>query len=129
MDAIYQATRPRFGLSQADQDAMFQQLPSPTAASVTPVGITEIRSLVCRGKGQMPGFSYVVPGFAVHWGLVIRGTLFHLRYVPSTNGNSVKFRWTTWDEESIKPGNEISVIGATIYSTDDIIATGILPRL
>src|SRR5271154_1762540 len=62
--------------------------PQSTSASVS---IASVSTLVCRGKGSMSGTSYVVPTFAVHWGVIVRTTLFHLRY--SSKNKTVRFNW------------------------------------
>jgi hypothetical protein len=86
------------------------------------VGIAKVSTLVCTGKSALPGASYVVPTFAVHWGIIVRRTLFHLRYNSQTR--SVKFSWQPWDVES-DSRHKVDSVGTTKYNTDDLIHIGI----
>lgn len=73
----------------------------------------------------MPGTSYLVPSFAVHWGLVIRHSLFHLRYFPDVPVKKVRFVLSLWEEDMKKEGHELRVIGSTHYNTDQLVEIGI----
>jgi hypothetical protein len=87
------------------------------------VGIAQVSTLVCTGKGSFPGSSYIVPPFAVHWGVVVRRTLFHLRY--NSKQKTVKFCWQLWDQTQNGPRHKIDLVGTTTYNTDEIITIGI----
>jgi hypothetical protein len=80
--------------------------PESTSASVS---LTSLPTLVCRGKGSMPGTSYVVPTFAIHWGVVVRTTLFHLLYYSKSK--TVQFNWHTWEPKDGDSRYEITKVG------------------
>jgi hypothetical protein len=93
---------------------------APQNASAS-VALTSVSTLVCRGKG-ISGSSYVVPTFAVHWGVIVRGSLFHLRY--DSKNKAVQFNWHTWKSKDGDPRYEVTEVGHTPYSTDDLIEIG-----
>jgi hypothetical protein len=95
---------------------------SANTASVQ-VGIAQVSTLVCTGKGSLPGTTYVVPPFAVHWGVIVRRTLFHLRY--NSKQKSIKFCWQPWDQTQNGSRHKVDLVGTTKYNTDDIITIGI----
>jgi hypothetical protein len=86
------------------------------------VGLASVSTLVCRGKGGIPGTGYVVPTFAVHWGVIVRASLFHLRY--DSKRKAVQFDWRPWKPKDSDSRHDVDVIGQTPYSTDDLIEIG-----
>jgi hypothetical protein len=127
-EEIAQFLQSRYAIDEEGEARLFESLPFASVSPCQPstsVGLSQIRSLVCRGKGSMPGTSYLVPGFAVHWALVIRHTLFHLRYFPKVAEKRVRFTWCDWEEDMKREGHEIEVIGSTGYNTDQLIEIGI----
>jgi len=90
--------------------------PHTTPASV---GLSAVSTLVCRGKDDITGTGYVVPTFAVHWGVIVRDFLFHLQYNSKTK--AVEFDVRSWRS---KNGNsrryDVDEVGKTPYSTDEI---------
>lgn len=92
-----------------------------TAAAA--VGLASVSTLVCRGKGGMSGTGYVVPTFAVHWGVIVRASLFHLRY--DSKNKAVRFDWRPWEPKEGDSRYDVDVVGQTPYSTDDLIEIGI----
>jgi hypothetical protein len=126
-EEVAQALQARYIFDEAAETRLLDSLPFNSSASNQPetvVSVAQIRSLVCRGKGSMPGTSYLVPSFAVHWGLVIRDSIFHLRYFPNVPDKRVRFVWGPWEEDMKKDGHEVQVIGTTHYTTDQLIAIG-----
>jgi hypothetical protein len=90
-DEIAQTLQARYAIDEAGEARLLDSLPFDNPVPNQPetsVSVAQIRSLVCKGKGSMPGTSYLVPGFAVHWGLVIRHSIFHLAI--SINGSSIE---------------------------------------
>jgi hypothetical protein len=94
--------------------------PNPHAASV---GIAQVSTLVCTGKGGFPGTSYVVPPFAVHWGIIVRRFLFHLRY--NSENKTVKFRVQEWEQPKEGSKHKVDVVGSTKYNGDELYVIGI----
>jgi hypothetical protein len=86
------------------------------------VGLASVSTLVCRGKDGLLGSGYVVPSFAVHWGVIARQTLFHLRYHSKIK--SVQFEWRKWRPADGGSRYDVDAVGQTPYSTDDLIEIG-----
>jgi hypothetical protein len=126
-EEIAHALQARYIVDEAGETRLLDSLPFNSLSSDQPetlVSVAQVRSLVGRGKGSMPGTSYLVPSFAVHWGLVIRDSIFHLRYFPNVPEKRVRFVWGPWEEDMKKKGHEVQVIGTTRYTTDQLIAIG-----
>lgn len=69
MDAIAQTLQTSYAIDETDESRLLNSLPFTNPESNQPgtsVCVAQIRSLVCKGKGSMPGTGYLVPGFAVH---------------------------------------------------------------
>ena len=100
------------------------QVQTDNASRTTPasVGLAPVSTLVCRGKGGIPGTGYVVPTFAVHWGVIVRASLFHLRY--DSKNKAVQFDWRPWKPKDGDSRYDVDVVGQTPYSTDDLIEIG-----
>ena len=94
--------------------------PNIQAASV---GIAQVSTFVCTGKGGFPGTSYVVPPFAVHWGIIVRRFLFHLRY--NSENKTVKFRVQEWEHLKEDSRHKVDIVGSTKYNTDELYIIGI----
>lgn len=125
-DEIAGLLQSQYAVDEAYEARLFDSLPfddSTPDLTETSVGVAEIKSLVCRGKGSIPGTNYLVPSFAVHWALVIRHSIFHLRYFPNQE-KRVRFVWGTWQEDMKKDGHEIQVVGTTHYNTDQLVEIG-----
>jgi hypothetical protein len=95
---------------------------NPVTASVQ-VGVAQVSTLVCTGKSSFPGSSYIVPPFAVHWGVIVGCVLFHLRY--NSKLKTVKFCLQLWDETQDGSRHEVDVVGTTKYYTEELIIIGI----
>jgi hypothetical protein len=108
---------------QARLEATCSLEPVTSTNTSVQVGIAKVSTLVCTGKGSLPGTNYIVPPFAVHWGVIVRHTLFHLRY--NSKQKSVKFRWQPWDQTENGSKPKVDPVGTTKYSTDQIITIGI----
>ena len=122
IEEITQALEACYAIDEATEARLLQLLPTKIISPrrmKTPIRLFQLRSSVYRRKAPE---HYLVPGFAVHWGLVIRHTLFHLRYFPD---KTVKFIWCAWEEDLQKEGHEVEVIGSTFYNTDELIEIGI----
>lgn len=87
------------------------------------VGLSSVSTLVCRGKGEIYGAGYVVPTFAVHWGVISRETLFHLRY--DSRSKAVQFDWRAWRAKDGDSKYKVDEVGQTPYSTDQLIQIGL----
>jgi hypothetical protein len=95
---------------------------NPVTASVQ-VGIAQVSTLVCTGKSSFPGSSYIVPPFAVYWGVIVRRTLFHLRY--NSKQKTVTFFWQPWNQTQDGSRHKVDSVGTTEYTTDELITIGI----
>jgi hypothetical protein len=87
------------------------------------VGLAQVSTLVCTGKSSLPGSSYIVPPFAVHWGVVVGRVLFHLRY--NSKQKMVKFCVQLWDQTQDASRHKLDLVGTTKYNTDELITIGI----
>jgi hypothetical protein len=90
---------------------------------IADVRIAPVSTLVCTGKGSLPGTSYVVPSFAGHWGIIVRRTLFHLQYDSQTR--TVTFKWQRWVQTESDSRHKIVTVGTTKYNTDELNTIGI----
>src|SRR5271156_195639 len=99
-----------------------QTTENATDISPAAVGLSSVSTLVCRGKGEIAGTGYVVPKFAVHWGVIARETLFHLRY--DSRSKAVQFDWRAWRAKDGDSKYKVDEVGQTPYSTDQLIETG-----
>lgn len=100
-------------------------LGNPENGSHTPpasVGLSAVSTLVCRGKDDISGTGYVVPTFAVHWGVIVRDFLFHLRYDSRTK--AVQFDVRSWRSKNGDARYDVDEVGKTPYSTDEINEIG-----
>ena len=88
----------------------------------TAVGLSSVSTLVCRGKGEILGVGYVVPTFAVHWGIIVRNILFHLRYNSKTK--EVQFDFRPWRPRDSDSKYDVHAVGETSHSTDELIEIG-----
>lgn len=95
---------------------------NPVTASVQ-VGLAQVSTLVCTGKGSLPGSNYIVPPFAVHWGVIVGRLLFHFRY--NSKQKSIKFCVQLWDQIQDGSRHKVDLVGTTKYNTDELIVIGI----
>lgn len=127
---LIRALSARFEINSEEESRLeascSSQVQTNNEAQITPaaVGLASVSTLVCRGKGGLSGIGYVVPTFAVHWGVIVRRSLFHLRY--NSKKKSVEFDWRRWEPKEGDSRYDVDDVGQTPYSTDDLIEIGIL---
>jgi hypothetical protein len=127
--SLIRALSSRFEISSTEESRLEiacrpHRVPTDNGSHTSPaeVGFSAVSTLVCRGKGEISGIGYVVPTFAVHWGVIVRETLFHLRY--DSRNKAVQFDWRAWRTVEGNPKHKVDVVGQTPYSTDELIETG-----
>jgi hypothetical protein len=108
----------------AQESTLGPQERTPNPHPAAQVHIAPVHTLVCTGKGTFPGTNYAVPTFAVHWGVIVRGVLFHLKY----NGRKkeISFQIQLWESTT---SYQVDKVGHTTYVTDDIIKIGAMSSL
>ena len=128
--SLIRALSSRFEIDSTEESRLeiacrAQRVPTDNGSHTTPaeVGFSAVSTLVCRGKGEISGIGYVVPTFAVHWGVIVRETLFHLRY--DSRNKAVQFDWRAWRAKEGNPKHKVDVVGQTQCSTDELIETGL----
>jgi|SRR5277367_3166098 hypothetical protein len=113
---------------------VLEQLP-PEASESRELKLRPVRSYVASGKTLASGkFSGIaVPSFAVHWGVVIGRTMYHLVFQNradsdlewsdiSRRGKPIQLAVHLWEEE---PGCEdFPVVGKTKFGHEELVEIG-----
>jgi len=127
-------------MMEADADTLMAQvrrsIPEPTQPSPQPLELYEVRSYVVNADTlTRPSFSRViVPAFAVHWGVVVGPTLYHLVFRnpadaaleskdPSRRGKEIRFTFCRWDDDT-KSATHSPVVGNTRFNHQQLCVIG-----
>jgi hypothetical protein len=111
-------------MDPSDDEAFIAKLPpvTPRICRSNPLQIVPLESYFHKNiTPKVPGDDYLVPSFAMHYGLLTDGYLIHLQYCGSEHkvifGGS---RWPLLDLKNVKAGHEIRQVGATLWSSNEV---------
>ena len=98
-----------------------RQLYHGPVTPATPVGVTQIRSYICKGM-RFSGAS-LVPKFASHWAIVVHDLMVHLRVEGKCD--TVKLYIHGFEQSAVRPGDKIETVGTTRLHLEHVLQIGI----
>jgi len=113
-----------------------QNLPEPKEQGPQALEFWEVKSYVAKAGTKASTFGkVVVPAFAVHWGVVVGPTIYHLVFQNnadvaldsddlSRRGRPIEFTFYRWKHDTAKPLKDFPVVGYTQYNHQQLCDIG-----
>jgi len=113
-----------------------QNLPEPKEQGPRALECWEVKSYVAKAGTKASTFGkVVVPAFAVHWGVVVGPTIYHLVFQNGADialdsddlcrrGSPIEFTFYRWKHDIAEPLKDFPVVGYTRYNTEQLCEIG-----